>query len=48
MRIHDSFFIWGMRANENMKYFSNDTVSTQKAHSLEAMCMCMGATWDQA
>lgn len=31
-----------------MKYFSDDTVSTQKAHSLEAMCMCKGATWDQA
>lgn len=42
MRLHNSFFIWGMRANENMKYFSDDTVSTQKAHSLEAVCMCMG------
>lgn len=48
MRLHDSFFIWGMRTNENMKYFSDDKVSTQKAHSLEAMCMCTGATWDQA
>lgn len=47
MRLQDSFFIWGMRTNENMKYFSDDTVSTQKAHSLEAMCMCTGATWDQ-
>lgn len=31
MRLRDSFFIWGMRANENMKYFSDDTVSTQES-----------------
>lgn len=30
MRLRDSFFICGMRTNENMKYFSNDTVSTQE------------------
>lgn len=31
MRLHDSFFIWGTRTNKNMKYFSDDTVSTQES-----------------